>query len=72
MMAFSPGKMIDLAVIFSILPLIVVGLRIWARRIINARYALDDYFVFFALVFCIASGINIMIGSVLPREQQPD
>lgn len=70
-MAFPPGEMIAIAIIFSIMPLIVVSLRLWARRIINAKYAMDDYFVFFGLAFCIASGITITIGSVFPCTLSP-
>ena len=62
-MAFSPGEMIALAVIFSILPIIVVGLRLWARRIMKARYGLDDYFIFAALVITITSGFAIVYGT---------
>ena len=61
-MAFSPGEMIALAVIFSILPLIAVGLRVWARRIMQAKYNLDDYFIFVALVITITSGFTIVYG----------
>ena len=64
-MAFSPGEMIALAVIFSILPLIAVGLRLWARRIMKARYALDDYFIFVALAITITSGYTIVYGTAI-------
>ncbi|KAL8788760.1 MAG: hypothetical protein Q9195_007167 [Heterodermia aff. obscurata] len=63
-MGYSPGEMIALAVIFSILPLIAVGLRMWARRIMKARYCLDDYFIFVALVITITSGFTIVYDAI--------
>ena len=61
-MAISPGGMIALAVFFSILPLTAVGLRMWARRILKAKYGLDDYCIFFAMIVCIGSGIANIYG----------
>ena len=69
-MAFSPGEMIALAVIFSILPPIAVGLRLWARRIMKARYGLDDYFIFVALVITITSGFTIVYGMAIHHQIQ--
>ena len=64
-MAYSPGEVIALAVIFSFLSLIAVGLRLWARRIMKARYSLDDYFIFVALVITITSGFTIVYGTAI-------
>ena len=61
-MTYSPTEMIALAVLFSILPLIAVALRLWARRILKARFAMDDYLVFVALAMCIAAGYTTVYG----------
>ena len=63
-MALPPSEMIVLAVIFSSLPLIVGGLRVWAHRIMNAKFLIDDYLTFSAIIICVALGIIIGIGSL--------
>lgn len=49
-MAFSAEQMIVLAVVFSTLAVITVGLRFWARRLTRARYGLDDLLILPAMV----------------------
>lgn len=49
-MAYSQGQMVALGFIFMILPLIFVGLRVWARRISGMGMSWDDYTIFAALV----------------------
>lgn len=49
-MAFSAQQMIVLAVVFSALTMITVGLRFWARKLTRARYGLDDLLILPAMV----------------------
>lgn len=49
-MAESPGKMIALATVLTILPMIAVALRFYARRIKGTDFAWDDYLILPALV----------------------
>lgn len=46
---YTKEMMIGLAVAFTILPVVFVGLRIWAK-VISKRLAWDDYLAFAALV----------------------
>lgn len=49
-MAESPGKMVALAIALSILAVVAVGLRFYARRIKGTEFAWDDYLIVPALV----------------------
>lgn len=49
-MAESPGKMVALAIVLSILAVVAVVLRFYARRIKGTEFAWDDYLILPALV----------------------
>lgn len=49
-MAESPGKMVALAIVLSILAVVAVLLRFYARRIKGTECAWDDYLILPALV----------------------
>ena len=49
-MGYSRGQMIALGVLFTVLPTLVVGLRIWAKTMSRRGLAWDDYLIFLALV----------------------
>ncbi|KAL2058302.1 hypothetical protein ABVK25_001028 [Lepraria finkii] len=56
------GVMYALAVILTFLAVVAVLLRFYARRIKKATIACDDYLIFLALVFTVATGICMVIG----------
>lgn len=62
MPTYTPTEMIALAILFSIIPVIAVALRLWARRIMKARWEMDDWFVFVALGMCVAAGGAVVYG----------
>ena len=45
----SPGKMYALAVVLTLLAIVAVGLRFWARRLTKSGFAWDDFFIVLAL-----------------------
>ena len=49
-MSYSQEQMIGLGVGFIILPVITVGLRVWAKKLGRKGLAWDDYLIFAALV----------------------
>ena len=61
----TPGKMYALATILTILALVAVILRLYARRRKKARLSWDDYFIILAFLFTLAIAICMYIGSAL-------
>lgn len=47
---YSPQALYSIAAVFTVLPIVFVGLRLYARRRINARLLWDDWLIVFALV----------------------
>jgi hypothetical protein len=47
---YSKGQMIGLGIAFMILPIIAIGLRLWAKFIGRRRIQLDDYLILAAAV----------------------
>ena len=47
---YSKGQMIGLGISFLILPIIAVGLRLWAKFLGRRKTSLDDYLILVALV----------------------
>ena len=53
----SPGKMYTIATVLTVLSMVVVMLRLYARRIIKQRLECDDCTIFLALVSGTAAGL---------------
>jgi hypothetical protein len=51
-MAESPEKMYAIATIMTILAVLAVGLRFWARLVKKSGLSWDDYIILPALVCC--------------------
>ena len=49
-MTYSAAQMIVLTVVFSTLAILIVRLRIWARKLTRAKYDLNDLLIMLALV----------------------
>lgn len=49
-MGETPGKMYALAIVLTLLAVVAVLLRLYARKLMNAILAWDDYLIFCALV----------------------
>ena len=49
-MGETPGKMYALAVVLTLLAVLAVVLRLYARKLMNVILAWDDYLILFALV----------------------
>ena len=58
-MGKSKGKVITLAIVFIILPMVAVVLRFWAKAMKRAVLILDNYMIIFALVSLIILGNDI-------------
>ncbi|KAG6993785.1 hypothetical protein G7Y79_00051g087050 [Physcia stellaris] len=64
-MAESPGKMVALAIVLSILAVVAVLLRFYARRIKGTEFAWDDYLIVPALAFTIATAVCMLVVMIL-------
>ena len=49
---YTQSQMIGLGITFVILPILAVGLRVWAKLLGPRRLAGDDLLIFFAVVGC--------------------
>lgn len=47
---YSQSQMIGIGVAFMILPIVFVGLRVWAKAIGRRKLTWDDYIIFISLV----------------------
>ena len=48
--SYSRQQMINIGIAFLVLPIVFVGLRIWAKTLNRKRLAWDDYLIVIALV----------------------
>ena len=64
----SPGKMYALAVVLTLLAMLAVALRFYARRIKSAGLAWDDYMILPALVHAFFSG-GLLLGTFTFRTK---
>ena len=58
-MGETPGKMYALATVLTLLAIVAVLLRLYARRIKKAILTWDDYLIFFALVRCAPQVVHL-------------
>ncbi|CAF9929271.1 MAG: hypothetical protein ALECFALPRED_004287 [Alectoria fallacina] len=61
----SPGKMYALASVLTILAIVAVILRFYARRIKKIRPSWDDYLIVLALVSTIGTGVCMFVGAAI-------
>ncbi len=66
-MAETPGKMYALATVLTLLAVVAVWLRLYARRLRKADLAWDDYTIILALVSlrcCLEYYLQAMVADV--------
>ncbi|KAL6722083.1 hypothetical protein ACLMJK_001188 [Lecanora helva] len=64
-MGESPGKMYAIAIVFTLLAMVAVGLRFHARHLKRAGYSWDEYMIVPALIFTFATAICIIVGAAI-------
>jgi hypothetical protein len=69
-MGYSKEQTIVLGAVFTALPILVVALRFWARRITGAGYRMDDYLIVPALLFAVGLGTALIIGACIGQFGQ--
>ena len=57
-MAQSSEEMVVLAIIFCVLPIVFLGLRIYARRVQKVALEADDYTIMAAMVWSVFAEIG--------------
>lgn len=62
-MVESPGKMYALATTLTLLAIVAVILRFWARRIKDVRLSWDDYLIALASISTIGTGVCMFVGA---------
>ena len=60
---YSKPVLVGVGVTFTILPIIVVGLRFYARRVSRTAVGIDDWCTVFALVSTQAGSLITLTGS---------
>ena len=61
----TPGKMYALAIILTVLAVIAIALRLFARRLKKGKLCWDDYLILFAFAFTLATAICMLVGTSL-------
>ncbi|KAL1966804.1 hypothetical protein VTN77DRAFT_3769 [Rasamsonia byssochlamydoides] len=62
--SYSQSQMIGIGIAFMILPIVFVGLRVWAKAIGRRKLSLDDYLIFVSLAFAVGCAIVQLIAAV--------
>ena len=57
--SYSKDQMIGLGIAFIVIPIIFVGLRVWAKTLCRKGLAWDDYLAFAALVSLIIQNYTV-------------
>lgn len=61
---YSQSQMIGIGIFFIVLPIVAVGLRVWAKMLGRRGIAGDDILIFCALAFAIGCGIVQLVAAI--------